>query len=92
MKLILKDLIKLAVLSICWILAKYYLNKNNLMNFSEALNYAPIFLIITIGYYAGMSVCMNVINIKNCDKEYSEIIEDIDEARKFYSEKNILYN
>lgn len=92
MKLIIKDLIKVIVITICWLLTKNYSNKNNFKNFSEALNYVPIFIIISIGYYAGMSVCMNVVSIKNCDKEYSEIIQDIDEARKFYTDKKINYN
>jgi len=92
MKLIIKDSIKLILITICWLFSKNYSVNNNLKSFSEALNYVPIFIIITIGYYAGMSVCLNVINIKNCNKEYSEIIQDIDEARKFYTDKKINYN
>lgn len=92
MKLFIKDLIKIFVLAVCWLLAKDYCSKNEYFKLSEALNYVPIHLIITIGYYAGISVCMNVISIKNCDKEYSELIDDIDEARKYYQDKNIKYN
>jgi len=92
MRLILKDFIKVFLLAVCWLLAKDYCLKNNYNKLSESLNYVPIHLIITIGYYAGISVCMNVINIKNCQKEYSELIEDIDEARKYYEDKNIKYN
>ena len=92
MKLIIKDLIKIFLFAVCWLLAKAYCSENSYYRFSEALNYVPIHLIITIGYYAGISVCMKVINIQNCEKEHSELIEDIDEARKYYEEKKIKYN
>jgi len=92
MKLIIKDIIKICLFLLCWILVKDFCSKNHYNKLSEAFNYVPIHLIITIGYFAGISVCMNVINIKNCGKEYLELIEDIDEARKYYESKNINYN
>lgn len=92
MKLIINDFLKIIVFTICWLLFKSFCNKNNFHNFSEALNYVPIHFIITIGYYAGITVCWNVVNIKNCEKEYLEIIDEIDEAKQFYLSKDIKYN
>jgi len=92
MKLVINDLIKIIILAFSWFLVKNYCLKNDYNNLSEALNYVPIHIIITLGYYAGISVCINVMNIKNCEKEYSELICDIDEARRFYDLKKLNYN
>ena len=92
MRLITKDILKLSTIFLTWFILRKFCILNNYDNFNEAINYFPIHLIITIGFYAGVSVCLNVINIKNCEKEYSEVLDEINEARKYYMAKNIKYN
>lgn len=92
MKLIIQDLLKLIIITIGWIGSKKFCDANNYIRLSESLNYFPFHLILGLGLYAIISVILNVKNIKNCDKEYSELISDIAQARKYYEEKDIRYN
>ena len=77
---------------IIWYFLRDYSFKNNYYNFSEALSYFPMHLIITIGYYAVCSVCYKILFINDCKKEYAELITELDEGKKFFEKNNIIYN
>jgi hypothetical protein len=90
MEIILKDLIKLSILTIVWLSCLYLTSKDSPLH--EALKYVPMHLIITIGYIAGVKVCYNIIIIKDCTDEYNTLLSEISEAREFYTKNKIKYN
>ncbi len=81
MKLLHKDILVLLLITTAW-LTLYW---NTSGNFKEALKYFPMHLIITILFYAIIQVCYNILIIKDCKSEYSELLSEIEEARKFYN-------
>jgi hypothetical protein len=92
MKLIFKDLFKILFVSFVIIIMKFYSFLYEYKTLNECLNYLPIHIIISIFYLGGIKICLNVIKIKNCNKEYSEILDEIKEARNYYKKYNIKYD
>lgn len=92
MKIFLKDLFKLAVILTIWYVSLGYCKDNDYYRAHEALKYFPFHLVVTIGYYAVISVCYNILFIRDCEKEFDELVEDIKEGRNFFKQRNIKYN
>jgi hypothetical protein len=91
MKLIFKDVISLSIIFSIWSVL-YYLTYSKTCPFHEALRYFPLHFIISIGYYAVLKVCYNILSIKDCTKEYNTLLKEIDEARDYYTKQGIKYN
>jgi hypothetical protein len=92
MKYFLKDLGKLSIILIIWYyILNYLYNSQNYIAY-ESIKYFPFHLIITIGYYAIISICYKILFINDCEKEHQEISDEIEEGRKFFINKNIKYN
>jgi hypothetical protein len=89
MKLILRDLIILTIIFALWFI---YFTLTQCPPMHEALKYFPMHFIISIGYYAIVRVCYNMLNIKDCTEEYNTLIKEIDEARDYYTKKGVKYN
>jgi hypothetical protein len=92
MKIIFRDfLIILTILNI-WIVAIFYAPLTGKDNLLEILYAFPGHLLITIGYYAVCNVCYSILFISDCENEYQELMDQLDEGRKFFKDKNINYN
>ena len=92
MKIIFRDfLIILTILNI-WIIAVVYPPLRGKDNLLEILYAFPGHLLITIGYYAVCNVCYSILFISDCENEYQELMDKLDEGRKFFKDKNINYN
>ena len=92
MKIIFRDfLIILTILNI-WIIAVVYPPLRGKDNLLEILYAFPGHLLITIGYYAVCNVCYSILFISDCENEYGELMEQLEEGRKFFKAKNINYN
>lgn len=92
MKLFYKDILKLFLLLTLWSFILYYCHINNYSRVFEALKYFPFHLIVTLGYYAILSICYNVLFIKDCQSEHKELLEDLREARDFFIFNKIKFN
>jgi len=92
MKLILKDSLKLLIILIkCLSILQYFIT-NSYTRCYEALKYFPFHLIVSLGYYATLSICYNVLLIKDCKTEHKELLEDLKEAELFYKKNKIKFN
>jgi hypothetical protein len=92
MKLLHRDIIKLSVIFIFWSLALNYCNTNNYSRAYDALKYFPFHLIVTLGYYAILSICYNVLFIRDCQTEHKELLDDLRDARDFFNTNKIKFN
>ena len=92
MKIILRDFFIVLIIFILWVLALIYCPLTGKDNLSEALYAFPGHLLISIGYYAVCNVCYSILFISDCENEYGELMEQLEEGRKFFKAKNINYN
>ena len=92
MKIILRDFLIVLIIFILWVLALIYCPLKGKDNLSEALYAFPGHLLISIGYYAVCNVCYSILFISDCENEYGELMEQLEEGRKFFKAKNINYN
>jgi len=92
MKYFIRDLIRLALILVLWGSALACFNFYGCYNMYESIKYFPFHLIVTIGYYAITSVCYKILLIGDCENEYSALIEEIETAKKFFTENKIKYN
>jgi hypothetical protein len=92
MKILIKRLILLLSILICWIicLVTFYIKGWN--NALEVIETFPGLLLITIGYYAICNVCYSILFISDCINEHKELLDDIEEGRNFFKQKGIKYN
>jgi hypothetical protein len=90
MKLFFKDILILSFTFSIWLFAYFTSSIDSPTH--EALKYFPMHFIITVGYYAIIKVCFNILNIKDCTEEYNTLLREIDEAREYYTKKGIKYN
>ncbi len=88
MKIIHKDILKLSIIFILWII--FYLNTHGTIK--EAIKYFPMHLIITLGFYGIITISYNIIIIKDCKNDYKELLNEIKEAEDYYKSNNIKYN
>ena len=92
MKLIYKDILKLFLILTLWSLTLYYCHTNNYSRLFDSLKYFPFHLIVTLGYYAILSICYNVLFIRDCQSEHKDLLEDLSEARDFFNVNKIKFN
>ena len=92
MKIIFRDfLIILTILNI-WIIVVVCAPLTGKDNLLEILYAFPGHLLITIGYYAVCNVCYSILFISDCVNEHKELLDELEEGRKFFTEKGIKYN
>jgi hypothetical protein len=92
MKLILKDFLKLLIIIFIWLSGLQFCIGNSYTRFYEAMKYFPFHLIICLGYYASLSICYNVLLIKDCKTEHKELLGDLKEAEDFFKKNKIKFN
>ena len=92
MKYFLSDLIKLSLTFIAWYSLLTFFYTEKYFQAYESIKYFPFHLVVTIGYYAIVSVCYKILFIRDCEKEYDELISEIDLGRNFFTKNNIKYN
>ena len=92
MKIIFRDFLIVLFIFLIWIFALIYAPFTGNDKLLEALYAFPGHLLITIGYYAVCNVCYSILFISDCENEYQELMDQLDEGRKFFKDKNINYN
>lgn len=92
MKILLRDLVKLGIIFVIWYLALQFCSTREYWRVYESIKYFPFHLVITVGYYAVVSVCYKILFIRDCEEEHKELLDEIEEGRKFFIAKNIKYN
>jgi hypothetical protein len=92
MKIIIRDILLVGMILCLWIAAlRYALNSNN-YSLIEAVKSFPGHLLITICYYAVCNVCYSILFISDCVNEHKELLDELEEGRKFFTQKGIKYN
>ena len=92
MRIIIKDFTIVGIIFIIWTLALFFsLNSGNsaLLDVVKAF---PGHLLITIGYFAVCNVCYSILFISDCVNEHKELLDELEEGRKFFEKKGIKYN
>ncbi len=92
MKYFLSDVAKLSVVLYLWWVLLNYLYDHQLFQYYEAIKYFPLHLIITIGYFAVLSICYKILLIKDCVKEHAELVTEINEGRVYFNKNQIKFN
>jgi hypothetical protein len=91
MRLIIKDIIKLTICALILLYAKYSINsgafdtilqENYKLYINEVINILPFFSIICLGFYAALQISLNIASINDCEKEYQELITELDNEEK----------
>ena len=90
MRIIVRDFIIIGIIFLIWLIA-LVCSSNNLP-LLEAVKAFPGHLLITIGYYAVCNVCYSILFISDCVNEYKELIDELEEGRKYFESKGIKYN
>ena len=92
MRILVRDVSIIVLILILWIGAIYACNKNQWNTLFAAAIAFPGHLLISIGYYAACNVCYSILFISDCVNEHKELMDDIEEGRKFFESKKIKYN
>ena len=92
MKIIVKDFLILSSIFVVWIFFLFYASKNDNAALLEAIKAIPGHLLITVGYYAVCNVCYSILFISDCVNEHKELLDELEEGRKYFTEKGIKYN
>ena len=92
MKIIVRDLSIVGIIFLFWIFALIYSSNSGNGPLLEAIKAFPGHLLITIGYYAVCNVCYSILFISDCVNEHKELLDELEEGRKFFTEKGIKYN
>ena len=92
MKVCLKFLLLSLIFSSIWAVCLCYTINNNMKIAAEIIKGIPGHFLISVGYYALVKVCYNILFISDCKKEYSELVKEIEEGREFFRKKGIKYN
>jgi len=95
MKLKTKDLTFLVLFTILYSILYNYMQGK----LKEVITFIPFHAFISLGYYAIMSVSINIMLISNkiyfkmlkdnCDSSYENLLKDIDEAKSFFKKNDI---
>ena len=92
MRIIIKDFTIVGIIFIIWTLALFFsLNSGN-SALLEVVKAFPGHLLITIGYFAVCNVCYSILFISDCVNEHKELLDELEEGRKFFEKKGIKYN
>ena len=92
MRILVRDVLLLFFIFILWVGAIYECNINQWTTLFEAVIAFPGHLLISIGYFAACNVCYSILFISDCVNEHKELMNDIEEGRKFFEQKKIKYN
>ena len=78
MRLIIKDLIFLVLIAVAYNAGHMYLSSSGANElYTTLLSNTPYFLIMSLLFYALINVFLNIIFINDCEKEYDELIIEI---------------
>jgi hypothetical protein len=91
MKIVKNDAIKISLILLIWYSIMTFVYNQKFYSVYESIRYFPFHLVITIGYYAVMSVCYKILFINDCEKEYDELIKEIDEGKQYFIKNNYKY-
>ena len=92
MRIIVRDFIIIGIIFLLWIITLIYSSNSDNSALLEAVKAFPGHLLITIGYYAVCNVCYSILFISDCVNEHKELLDELEEGRKFFTEKGIKYN
>ena len=92
MKIIIRDFILILIIFSLWIYALIYSSSIGNSALLEAVKAFPGHLLITIGYYAVCNICYSILFISDCVNEHKELLDELEEGRKYFTEKGIKYN
>ena len=92
MKIIVRDFILIIIIFSLWICALFYSSNIGNLALLEAVKASPGHLLITIGYYAVCNICYSILFISDCVNEHKELLDELEEGRKYFMEKGIKYN
>ena len=92
MKIIVRDFILIIIIFSLWICALFYSSNIDNLALLEAVKAFPGHLLITIGYYAVCNICYSILFISDCVNEHKELLDELEEGRKYFMEKGIKYN
>jgi len=92
MKIIVRDSILIIIIFSLWICTLIYSSNIGNEPLLEAIKSFPGHLLITIGYYAVCNICYSILFISDCVNEHKELLDELEEGRKYFREKGIKYN
>lgn len=85
MRLIHKDIFLLLLLTVVYNGLNFIIRQSSLLNkdlYINLLENCPYHMIITLLVYALLTIFNNVIHINDCEKEYSELLTQIENEEK----------
>lgn len=89
MRLLFKDLILFSKIILGWLLVLLTCIGYKFDSLYEAFKFFPLHLVVTVGYYAIGTVCYKILLIKDCEKEYDELCQDLKEGKGFFTKGRI---
>ena len=92
MRIIVKDFIVIGIVFIIWVITFVCASKYDNTVLLEVVKAIPGHLLITIGYFAVCNVCYSILFISDCVNEHKELLDELDEGRKYFEQKGIKYN
>ena len=92
MKIIIRDFILIIIIFSLWVCALFFSSNKGNLALLEAVKAFPGHLLITIGYYAVCNICYSILFISDCVNEHKELLDELEEGRKYFMEKGIKYN
>jgi hypothetical protein len=90
MKFFLRDLVIVSMLLTIWYFLLNHFSNNNQWQYYESIKYFPLHLIISVGYYAVLNISYKILFINDCESDYSALLEQIEEGKKFLAENKII--
>ena len=92
MRIIVKDFTIVAIIFTIWVIALICTSNSENKALFDVVKAFPGHLLITIGYFAVCNVCYSILFISDCVNEHKELLEELDEGRKYFEQKGIKYN
>jgi hypothetical protein len=92
MRIFIRDSIIVGIIFLIWIIVFICASNSGNLPLLEAVKAFPGHLLITIGYYAVCNVCYSILFISDCVNEYKELIDELEEGKKYFMSKGIKYN
>ena len=92
MRIFVRDSIIVGIIFLVWIIVFICTSSSGNLALLEAVKAFPGHLLITIGYYAVCNVCYSILFISDCVNEHKELIDELEEGRKYFVSKGIKYN
>ena len=91
-KILIRDILLIGIIFNIWFFALRFALNNNNNSLVEAIQSFPGHLLITICYNAVCNVCYSILFISDCVNEHKELLDELEEGRKFFTQKGIKYN